>query len=294
MTKTIAVVGAGGVGAETLLRLKPTHHRIRVIDRDFIDEDTLKRQTLYRKADLGNLKADAAARKLGKRFEAVSEHLSEENAEALLKGADVVLDCTDNWATRALINQWALVNRTPWIFTSAIRSETMTTCLTPQTACFICWNPSAQTPRSCRAEGIRKATTATAGHTQVIELDALLAGKPSLAGKLQYTDVQAKTCTTTALLRNPNCPACMKKTFRLPKTKALTLCGSDEFLFQLEKPVLQKALASLKPERFGQVTKIAWKKRVLVVFPSGRILARGMDEKQARAAIDTLRQKSEA
>ncbi len=294
--KRIIVVGAGGVGAETLLLLKKANIKasIRIIDRDFVDADTLKRQALYQKTDLGRLKAVAAARKLGPRFEDISEHLSENNAEDLLESADIVLDCTDNWATRCVINQWALKHRKAWIFTSAIRSQTMTTTLTPNTPCFVCWNPNAATPRSCRVEGIQKQTTAMAAQTEVAELQALLAGRPRLAGKLQFTDVCNKTCTTLPLAKNPACPACVKKTFRLPEQKAVTLCGDGEYLFQLDGDVDFKALASLRAKKFGDVMKIRWKKGELVVFESGRILARAMSQSQAKAAVETIRQKMQA
>ncbi len=289
----IVVVGAGGVGAETLqlLQKTPGNAKIRVIDRDFVDADTLKRQTLYRKADVSRLKAFAAARKLGHRFTGVSEHLHQDNAENLLQGADIVLDCTDNWATRCVINQWALKHRKPWIFTSAIRSQTMTSTLTPKTACFLCWNPHPAVPRSCRIEGIRKETTAMAAKTQASELVSLLAAKPNLAGKLQFTDIRSKTCTTVPLSKNKKCPACVKKTFTLAEEKAVTLCGDDEYLFQLDSPIDSKALASLKPQTFGDVLKIKWKTGELVIFKSGRILARKMARKQAEAAVDTIRQK---
>lgn len=290
--KQITVVGAGGVGAETLKTLRNTSHKIRVIDRDFIDSDTLARQTLYTKADLGHLKAEVAAKKLGPKFAGVSEHLNQDNVDALLQGADVVLDCTDNWATRCVINTWALKHEKPWIFTSAIRNETMTTTVIPyKTSCFVCWNPKPQAPRSCRTEGIRKKTTAAAAKTQTTELEALLDGKPRLAGLLQYTDVQNKTCTTKPLSKNPSCPACVKKTFRLPQAKIATLCGNNEYLFQLDGPPDLKAWASLKPEKFGDVAKITWKNGEIIVFPSGRVLIRKLAEKEAKKAVDALQQK---
>lgn len=291
MSQFIVVIGAGGVGAETLKLLSKTTHRVRVIDRDFVEDDTLKRQTLYRKADLGRLKADVAARKLGPHFEGVSEHLGSDNVNKLLQGADAVLDCTDNWATRAVINQWALRHKKPWIFTSAIRDETMTTTLTQKTACFICWSPKPQQPRSCRIEGITKATTALAAQTQVEELETLMKGKPTLAARLQYSDTKTMTCSTTPLSKNPQCLACVKKTFRLPESKTQTLCGSDEYLFQLDGAADFRSLSSLKTRKFGDVLKIRVKTGELVVFQSGRILARGMTEKQAMAAVDALRQK---
>jgi len=290
--KTIAVVGAGGVGAETLLRLAKTRHRVRVIDRDFIDSDTLTRQTLYLKADFGGLKAEVAAQKLGPRFVGIAEHLAPDNADALLQGADAVLDCTDNWATRALINQWALMHRKPWVFTSAIRHETMTTTVRPgKTPCFICWNRQAKAPRSCRVEGITRQTTALAADTQIAELEALLQGRARLGGKLQYSDTQSRTCVVLPLKKDRECPACVKRTFRLPESAAMTLCGTDEYLFQLDTLVSKKALSSLKPKAVGQVLRIPWKNGELAVLPSGRVLTRGLTKTQAMQAMEMLRQK---
>ncbi|MBI5225987.1 ThiF family adenylyltransferase [Candidatus Micrarchaeota archaeon] len=305
--KQIIVVGAGGVGAESLLRLKKAKKEgrlnatIRIIDRDFVDADTLKRQTLYNKADLGRLKAEVAAEKHNGApgtkpdagFVGISEHLYEDNADQLLEDADVVMDCTDNWATRCVINQWAIEHSKPWIFTSAIRTQTMATTLTSETACFVCWNPNPATPRSCRVEGISKQTTAVAAQTQVGELITLIQGKPTLAGKLQFTDITNKTCATTALLKNPDCPACVNNSFRLPKAQVLTLCGEREYLFQLDGPIDFKALAFVQPKakKFGDVMKIRLKEGELVVFGSGRVLVRGFKPEEAQAAVAMLGQK---
>ncbi len=289
----IAVVGAGGVGAQTLLELAKPRHHTTIIDRDIVDQDTLSRQTLYNRDDIGRLKADIAAEKLGPRFFAKAEHLDQDSASVLLAGANVVLDCTDNWQTRCVINQWALQTGTPWIFTSAIKHETMATTLTGKTACFVCWNPRRKTPRSCRAEGITRDATTLAAKTQAAELARLCAGKPALAGILQYTDTAQKTCARTALEKNPACPACVKKTFCLPKQKAAVLCGDGEYLFETGRRTDGRALASFRPKKFGDVLKVAWKKGELVVLAGGRILTRGLTQREATSAVDALLQKME-
>ncbi|MDP2717346.1 MAG: ThiF family adenylyltransferase [Candidatus Micrarchaeota archaeon] len=289
----VTVVGAGGVGAQTLLELSQTSHHITIIDRDIVDDDTLLRQALYAKTDVGRRKAFAAAEKLGPSFSARCDHLCFENAATLLSGANIVLDCTDNWATRCAINHWALKNGKQWIYTSAIRRETMATTLTPKTPCFVCWNPVPATPRSCRAEGITREATAAAAKTQVLEFAGLLAGAPRLAGILQYTDTAAKTCATTPLSKNPACPACVKKTFRPPAQKAAVLCGDGEYLFEAKTTFSKEALASLCPKSFGDVMKIEWKKGELVIFKNGRVLSRGLSEANATAAVEAMVQKQE-
>lgn len=291
MAHRIVVVGAGGVGAETLKLLFKTDSqaRIRVIDRDFVDEDTLKRQNLYTKKDLGKLKTNAVQEKLG--FDGICEHLDFSNAERLLQDAKVVLDCTDNWQTRCVINAWALKLGKPWIYTAAIRNETMCATLTPNSACFVCFNEKSASPKSCRIEGITREATFIAGQTQVDELSHLLNGVPRLEGKLQYTDTKTRTCLTLQLRKTPDCKACVKKTFRIPKTKAVVLCGEREYLFRLKGRFSGKKLSSFQPARFGDVLKIKWKKGEIVLFPTGRVLVRNLPKTEAERAFCALLQK---
>lgn len=288
----ITVVGAGGVGAQTLLELYNTTHDVTAIDRDVVEKSSLARQRLYTKSDVGKLKAHAAQEKLG--IHGVDAHLNEDNVDALFNGVDVVLDCTDNWQTRCVINAGALATRTPWLFTSAIRDESMATTITPQTPCFVCWNPKPKNPRSCRVEGIREVATRTAAQTQVQELESLLHGRPRLAGILQYTNTSTKTCATKALTKNPKCPACIKKTFQIPKAKSVVLCGDGEYLLETGVPFTKEALSSMNPKKFGNVLKIKFQDGELIAFPSGRLLSRGLTQKQAEAAAEQLKQKQES
>lgn len=290
----IIVVGAGGIGAETLKLLFQTDipAEVRVIDRDFVEKDGLSRQTLYTEKDVGKLKANAVFEKLG--FEAFSEHLDAENAASLLEGADAILDCTDNWATRCVLNAYGLENKVPWIFTSAIREESMCATFTPNTACFVCFNEKPAAPRSCRTEGITREATRIGARTQVDELARLLKGRPSLAGTLQYTDAKNRTCLTREIRKNPRCPACVKRTFVLPKASVATLCGDREFLFETKKIFGPKTLRSVTGEKTKDVYRIAAFSGELILFPSGRILARGLEKKEASTAVDALLQRLES
>ncbi len=284
----IIVIGAGGTGGQTL-QLLPKNRHVTAIDRDFVDLATLGRQTLYTERDLGRLKAGVAEEKLGIR--GISEHLNPKNAAALLKGADIVVDCTDNWETRCVINEWALKSKKPWVFTSAIKKEAMLTTITPKTACFVCWNPRPKKPRSCSEEGITLETTATIAKEAAKEANRLLQNRPKYAGLLLYIDLQNGIRTAKPLLQNPDCSACVKKTFKLPKHKTATLCGGSEFLFEtLAKPDGKK-LTSLKPERIGSTIKIKWKGGLVFVLPNGRIITKGLNRREAERAAAMLAQK---
>ena len=111
-----------------------------------------------------------------------------------------------------------------------------------------------------------------AAETQIAELEKLLKKTPGLAGMLQYTDTQNNVCLALPLKKNPQCPACVRKTFRIPKTKAAILCGDGEFLFELKRDVDLESLKSFRQKRFGDVLKIRWKQGEFVVFASGRVL----------------------
>lgn len=142
---SIAVVGAGALGSPMvwgMVRLSMAHE-VRVIDGDVVERSNLPRQPWYSEEDVGQPKVEVLARAIGGAgssvgITAVPQMLGEANARDLLAGCDMVLDGSDNWLTRRVIERWAWDVGRPWIFASALRWEGMTGLMEPGHACLRC------------------------------------------------------------------------------------------------------------------------------------------------------------
>src|SRR6516164_10889962 len=141
------LVGCGAVGAATAnLLVRAGIGRLRVVDRDFVETSNLQRQTLFDEPDAREAlpKALAAERKLKTinsdvRVEGIVADLNPRNAQELLAGFPLILDGTDNFETRFLINDFAVKLGIPWIYTAAVSSYGVTMAVRPgQTACLAC------------------------------------------------------------------------------------------------------------------------------------------------------------
>src|SRR5450432_57468 len=127
---TVAIVGCGALGtfhAESLARAGVG--TLRIIDRDFVETSNLHRQFLFSEADAADAtpKAIAAARRLKQinstiKIDPIVADLAPSNADELFEGIDLIMDGTDNFETRYLINDWAIQSSTPWIYGAAVGS----------------------------------------------------------------------------------------------------------------------------------------------------------------------------
>jgi molybdopterin/thiamine biosynthesis adenylyltransferase len=155
------VVGCGAIGAATVnLLVRAGVGRIRIIDRDFVEPSNLQRQTLFDEADARDAlpKAVAAERKLrainsSLAVEGIVADVNPGNAEELLAGFDVILDGTDNFETRFLVNDFAVRAGQPWIYAAAVASYGLTMTIRPGlTPCLACLLPTA--PSACIANSL--------------------------------------------------------------------------------------------------------------------------------------------
>src|SRR5258708_1232397 len=153
LASSAVIVGCGAIGAAAAnLLARAGVGKIRIVDRDFVEPSNLQRQTLFDEADaLAALpKAIAAERKLcsinsGVSVEGIVADLSPRNAADLLAGFDLILDGTDNFETRFLINDFAVQNAKPWIYAAAVASYGLTMTIRPgATPCLACLTESHQ------------------------------------------------------------------------------------------------------------------------------------------------------
>lgn len=186
-SKRVAVVGlgaTGGVQAAWLARAGVGH--LTLIDRDLVERSNLQRQLLYTEADLGRLKAEAAAARLGEanpevELRPVVADLTSGNARELLQGFDLLLDGTDNFEARFLLNDISILTGTPWIYTGAIGAEGLVWPLNPpRTPCLRCLieePPAGGDVDTCDSLGVLGPAVGVVGSWAALEALKILTGK---------------------------------------------------------------------------------------------------------------------
>src|SRR5580700_545506 len=182
-----ALVGCGALGTVVAgLLVRGGLGRLRIIDRDFVEPSNLQRQTLFDETDARESlpKAVAAARKIAAfNSEIVVEpkvaDLTPENIEGLLEGMELILDGTDNFETRYLVNDYAVKNSVPWIYAAAVGSYGVTLNVLPGvTACLACVFPDSPqgTFETCETAGILNSAVNLVASIEAAEALKILVG----------------------------------------------------------------------------------------------------------------------
>jgi molybdopterin/thiamine biosynthesis adenylyltransferase len=240
------VVGCGALGTVAAnLLVRAGVGRIRIVDRDFVEESNLQRQTLFEEQDAREAvpKAIAAERRLRAInsegvVEGIVADLTPENAQELLGGFSVILDGTDNFETRLLLNDVAISMRVPWIYAAAVGSYGVTMTVRPgETACLACMVEDQQNAAglgledTCDTIGVLNAAAGVIASIEAAEAMKLLAGKPeALNGKLISCDVWKGKFQSIRVRRNSDCRACARRKFIYLEGSAqpeITMCGRD-------------------------------------------------------------------
>jgi len=209
----VIIVGAGGLGSAVGLYLTAAGcGRLTLIDPDKVEMSNLNRQILYTENDVGKKKADVARNILASRnsdieIETVAASVTAGNAVNLLKGADVIVDCLDNFASRYVINQAAVSLNLPLIHgaCSELRGQLMTIIprVTPCMRCVFSRSLPAQ------SSPILGSVAGTIGTMQATEVVKFLTGiAPLLTGKLLVYDGQHYTLEMIEVVRDIQCPEC--------------------------------------------------------------------------------------
>ena len=239
----VAIVGlgaTGGVIAETLARAGVG--ALRLIDRDLPEPSNLHRQALYDEATLARHlpKAEAARQRLAAinseiDLEARVLDLQPGNAQHALADVDLVLDGTDNFSTRFLINDACALHQTPWIYTGVIGVTVHSFTILPGPhPCFRCFLPAAPPPGStetCDTAGVLGPAVWVAGGLAAAEALKLLLGRSDDAvTDLLILDVWTRESRRVGIPRDPDCPTCRGVYPDLrpaaPRSPA-ALCGQD-------------------------------------------------------------------
>jgi adenylyltransferase/sulfurtransferase len=222
---SVLVVGAGGLGSPVALYLAAAGvGRVGLVDADRVDLSNLQRQLLHGTADVGRPKVDSARDRLAdvNPHVAVDAHdaaLTRANALDLIARYDVVVDASDNFPTRYLVNDACVLAGRPLVHGSVSRFEGQASVFaTPDGPCYRCLFPEPPEPgsvRSCADAGVLGVLPGLVGMIQATEAVKLLAGiGETLAGRLLLLDALGMRFRTIALRRDPECPACGTRTLR--------------------------------------------------------------------------------
>jgi adenylyltransferase/sulfurtransferase len=291
----VAVAGCGALGsfhAGALARAGVG--RLKIIDRDYVEPGNLQRQWLFTEADAAEAlpKAVAAVRALAAinsdiQAESVVADITPANIEELFEGVDLVLDGTDNFETRYLINDWSVSRGTPWIYGAAVASYGLTMPVVPgRTACLKCVFPTPPTGAqpTCDTAGVLNAITSAIASLQTGAALRILAGREP-AARITTIDVWTGVVKQVAMPeRSPDCQACGKRDFvhlagrdRPP----VSLCGRNAVqIHERRKPIdLEELGTRLSP--LGEVRRNEFALRFfqppyeMTIFPDGRAIIKG-------------------
>ena len=215
----VLCVGAGGLGSPLAMYLAAAGvGTLGLVDFDTVDESNLQRQLLHGTSDVGRSKLDSATdrlRELNPHVEVVPhrERLSSENALEILADYDVVVDGTDNFPTRYLVNDACVLLGKPNVYGSVFRWEGQVSVFaTEDGPCYRCLFREPPPPGlvpDCAEGGVLGVLPGIIGTAQAMETIKLLLGVGrTLAGRLLIFDARAMTWREVALRRNPGCPVC--------------------------------------------------------------------------------------
>ncbi len=251
LASSAVLVGCGALGtASANLLVRAGVGRLRIVDRDFVEASNLQRQTLFEEADAREAlpKAVAAERRLRAinsdvRVEGIVEDVTSENAEELLGEFPLIVDGTDNFETRLLLNDAAISMGVPWIYAAAVGSYGVTMAILPgETACLACLLESPEhgtkadgavlgAEDTCDTAGVLNAAVGVVASIQAAEATKLLAGKVgALNGRLISCDVWTGKFQSIRVARNPDCRACVRRELKYLRGSAqphISMCGRD-------------------------------------------------------------------
>ena len=293
----VAIVGCGATGsAVATLLARSGVGTLRIIDRDYVEPSNLQRQSLFDEADAAESmpKALAAAKKIAAfnsqiLVEPQVADLTPANVRPLLEGAQLILDGTDNFETRYLVNDYAVQNSVPWIYAAAVGSYGVTLNVLPgKTACLACLfpDPPRGTFDTCDTAGILNSAASLVASIEAAEALKLLVGaddkiRRTLLSFDLWTNAQAEVAASAARL---GCRACERRDFVHLAGEGrphVTMCGRNSVqIHECHRPVdFTEMSFRLKPHGVVRhndfVLKFWHDPYEMTLFPDGRAIIKG-------------------
>ncbi|HXY13751.1 MAG TPA: ThiF family adenylyltransferase [Terriglobales bacterium] len=293
----VAIVGCGATGsALASLLARSGVGKIRIIDRDYVEASNLQRQTLFDESDAAESlpKAVAAGRKIAAfnseiLIEPQVADLTPENISSLLADVSLILDGTDNFETRYLVNDYAVKNSLPWIYTAAVGSYGVTMNILPnQTACLTCMfpEPPGGILETCDTAGILNSAVNLAASIAATEALKFLVGATSeLRRTLLSFDVwQNQRAEITADKPRRGCRTCGEHDFAHLAGEGcphITLCGRNSVqIHERHRPIdlaqVSERLKSHGTVKHNDFVLKFWREPYeMTLFPDGRAIIKG-------------------
>lgn len=297
------IIGCGALGsmqAEMLARAGVG--KLRLIDRDFIEESNLHRQVMFEERDAAERlpKAIAAANRIARinsevQAEPVVKDVNYSNIEELIRDADVVLDGTDNFEVRFLLNDAAVKHGKPWVYGAAVGAHGVQMTIIPgQTPCLRCVFPEMPAPGTsptCDTAGVVLPIIATIVSYQIAEAIKILTGQfEKLHGSLLQFDLWQNTFTKLRLRqRTTDCPTCQQKKFEFLSARsgqlATSLCGRNSV--QITPAVSHQIDLAELADQLRDVGEVSYNRYLLklkvgeheiTVFTDARSIIKGTDD----------------
>jgi molybdopterin-synthase adenylyltransferase len=291
------LVGCGAIGAAAAnLLVRAGIGKLRILDRDFVETSNLQRQSLFTEEDARQSlpKAIAAERALRSinsdvRIEGVVADVSSRSIEDLLSGFPLMLDGTDNFETRFLVNDFAVKAGTPWVYAAAVGSYGLTMTILPgKTACLACLMETFQVglEETCDTIGVLGPVVNLIASLEVGEAIKILSGNPAaLHGKLVSCDVWSGKFQSISPERNPECSVCVHRGFSHLTGDAqphITMCGRDSVQIHergrsLDLQALQNRISATVSEvrQNGFLLRFLVPPYEMTVFTDGRAILKG-------------------
>ncbi|MEX0938885.1 MAG: ThiF family adenylyltransferase [Pirellulales bacterium] len=292
----------GSVLANTLVRAGVGY--LRIVDRDFLELNNLQRQVLYDEQDVASHlpKSIAAAAKLRKinsqvEIEPVVADVDHQNVARLAEGMDILLDGTDNFETRFLLNDLAVRDRLPWVYGGCIGAEGQSMTILPgETPCLTCLLQEAPPPGTmptCDTAGILGPIVNVVASIQAIEAIKILSGNRDSINRTLYIidlwDSRVRQVEVAQLREAVDCRTCHQREFpwlegRLGSHTAV-LCGRNAVQLSHATPggvaldsLAQKLAGMGRVAHNNYLLRLAVDDYTITVFPDGRAIVAGTDD----------------
>lgn len=304
----VGLVGCGALGstiADHLVRAGVGY--LRLADRDFLELNNLQRQTLFTEEDVAARmpKAIAAAGRL----EAVNSEVEVDpqvldidphSIRGFGEGLQCLVDGTDNFAVRYLVNDYAVSRDIPWVYAGVIGASGMTLTVVPGDGpCLRCLFPEPPAPGStptCDTAGILGPAPGVLGSIEALEVMKLLAAPQARNQGLLTIDLWESTFETLHLGRNPDCPACGRREFPFLEAAAeggaVKLCGRDSVQVsprpgaELDLEELGARLAGLGAIKMNPfLLEFAAEGKTITVFTDGRAIVKGTEDAKVARSV---------
>ncbi|MBA3770403.1 MAG: ThiF family adenylyltransferase [Blastocatellia bacterium] len=303
LSSRVLIAGCGALGSShSEMLARAGVGKLRIVDRDFVEFSNLQRQTLFSESDAENRlpKAVAAKNRIAEvnpsiNVEASVADINASNIESFVKDCDVVIDGSDNFQLRYLVNDACVKHSIPWVYGAAVSSYGSTMTIIPnETPCLRCVfeeMPDAGSSPTCDTAGVIMPIISTISAIQVSEAIKLLVDdKGSRHQTLMQIDVWTNERHAIKLGEpNPDCPACAQNTFEFLDVangaSSAVLCGRDAVQISPSRPTeIDLALLAARIQSAGEVKHNEYLVRFfsgeneVTVFRDGRAIIKGTDD----------------